>query len=423
MVSVHRVESSRAVQGSIGHRVESIHRSAPRVVIVDDEPDLVELLVGCARDAGFAAHGTTDPLEMLAACERAHVEIVVVDLRMPSVDGIELLRSVAETSHRPDVVLMSGSDTSVLETACQFVETLGLRVRGVMGKPFSPKDFVALLRRPSVDLVHVRSAPTSAPPNIRLPDRLEDAIVAYVQPQVSFVDGRVVGYEALARMRLPDGAVLAPDGFLTEIRRSGRMRELTMVVLDSALAGLAPRWDGAPFHTLSVNVPADTLAQAGFVDEVLRRLREHGTPPWCLTLEITEDELVRRDGATLGALVRLRLAGVGLAIDDFGTGHSTLSQARNVPATELKLDRSFVVGLDSSERAHAIVRNVCRMGRELGLRVVAEGIESAEVAATLASAGCTAGQGYLFGRPIPVDALECAHGRGSPRVANRSREV
>lgn len=129
MVSVHRVESSRAVQGSIGHRVESIHRSAPRVVIVDDEPDLVELLVGCARDAGFAAHGTTDPLEMLAACERAHVEIVVVDLRMPSVDGIELLRSVAETSHRPDVVLMSGSDTSVLETACQYAGDHGRRAR------------------------------------------------------------------------------------------------------------------------------------------------------------------------------------------------------------------------------------------------------------------------------------------------------
>lgn len=402
MNSIRRMSESRASVSRVPGRV---HDAADAVVVVDDEPDIVDLLVLCLADSGIAAAGTTDPLELLAACERGCVSTVVVDLRMPRIDGIELLRAIADSASRPAVVLMSGSDASVLESARQFVETLGLEVRGTLCKPFSPNALAALVQRTSRPPSAPLAEPYSSPDVVLLPERLVDAIETHAQPQRSFVDGRIVGFEALARLRDPSGELVAPDRFLREARRTGRMRELTSVVLDAALHGLhALRAEGL-LQSASVNVPADVLAEEGFVAEVLGRLRHHAVPAWALTLEITEDEIVRNDGPTLAALVRLRIAGVGLAIDDFGTGHSTLTQTRSIPATELKLDRSFVVGLEHSQRAHAIVRSVCRMGRELGLRVVAEGIETIEVAALLEAAGCSLGQGYLYGRPVPFPVL------------------
>lgn len=186
------------------------------------------------------------------------------------------------------------------------------------------------------------------------------------------------------------------------------MRALTLHVLEEASNTLARIVRVAPAFVVSVNVPVSTLASSGFVPLVLQTLASRGLAGRHLTLEITEDEVARNDVATLRALLNLRLAGVRLSIDDFGAGHSTLVQTHRVPANELKIDKAFVGAIMRSTHAATLVRNVVRLGHELGMRVVAEGVETEDVADGLRGLGCEFAQGFLFGRAMREGALVAA---------------
>jgi diguanylate cyclase (GGDEF)-like protein len=220
------------------------------------------------------------------------------------------------------------------------------------------------------------------------------------QPKVDVADGRIVGAEALVRWHHPRRGPVPPDEFIPIAEHTGLLRPLTLQVLGAALAECS-RWRAAGFDIgVAVNLSARNLLDAALPADVARLLDHCGVPPSALELEITETTLVADLVRTQGVLQRLNEIGVGISIDDFGTGYSSLSYIRRMPVNELKIDKSFVTGMAENENDALIVRSTIELGRNLGLRVVAEGVETRAVWEQLQSLGCHIAQGYYFGRSV-----------------------
>jgi len=248
----------------------------------------------------------------------------------------------------------------------------------------------------------------------RLRRAIEDGeIVVHYQPQVSLRTGAVTGVEALARWRHPDSGLVLPNGFLPQVESGGLMPLLTGVVLRQAI-GQAAAWhrDGLRL-TLAVNLSVTNLLDPDFPASVVDVLAGSGLPWGTLELELTEDLFMADPERARTAIAELLEAGVSLVVDDFGTGFSSLGYLRDLhDIAGLKLDRSFVTHMDGEPRAAAIVESTIGLAHALGMRVVAEGVETGEVRDHLADLGCELAQGYLFGRALAADALDL---RGATR--------
>jgi diguanylate cyclase (GGDEF)-like protein len=246
-----------------------------------------------------------------------------------------------------------------------------------------------------------------------------DELELHYQPQVGLLDERVLGAEALVRWRHPERGLLMPGAFLDAAEGAGLMRRLGRVLLAQAVAQIAA-WhrDGIDLP-VAVNLSSAELVDATFADEVATLLAEHAVHGSWLKLEITENSVMAHPERVLDTLHRLRALGCSVSLDDFGTGHASLAHLLALPVDELKIDRSFVMGLDGDAAGSAaIVRSVAVLGRDLGLSVVAEGVESATAWRALVDADCTAAQGYLLSRPLPPDELAAwTSARGGARHA------
>jgi diguanylate cyclase (GGDEF)-like protein len=228
---------------------------------------------------------------------------------------------------------------------------------------------------------------------------------AAFQPQIDLRTGKVAGAETLIRWTHPTRGEVSPAELLPVAERSGQMGALTDWILHRALgecAGL--RHEGLDLR-VGVNVSAVTLVDIGLPERIDMALRHHGVPAAQLVIEVTEDAVMSDQRRCLDVLEGIAALGVEISIDDFGTGQSSLAQLRHLPADELKIDRSFVKGMAEDPLDAEVVRLVVAMGRRMGLRVVAEGIETPEERDVLAELGCDLAQGYCLGRPMPSLAL------------------
>jgi diguanylate cyclase len=240
-------------------------------------------------------------------------------------------------------------------------------------------------------------------------------LVLHYQPQVEVVGGATAGVEALVRWQHPTRGLLAPADFLAVAEGHGLMPALTDVVLATAVDQLARWWADGLRLRMSVNLSASALLDAGLPDRVAGLLAAGALPARSLVLEVTETTLITDSERSLAVLGRLSRFGVGVSLDDFGTGWSSLTYLRQIPATELKLDRSFTSELVTDPRVAAIVASTVGMAHDLGLRVVAEGVEDTATLERLAAMGCDESQGYLHGRPVPAEEL-AGRLRGCDRV-------
>ncbi len=232
------------------------------------------------------------------------------------------------------------------------------------------------------------------------------------QPIVDLATGEVIAAEALARWHHPDRGNLNPTRFLDSVERSGLLPAFSEAVLEQALRA-ASGWLAAGFQVpVAVNVSPRSLLDPTFPEGVADRLKRAGVAPEMLTIELTESLTLSQLDVVDEVLCTLRDLGVRLALDDFGTGYSSLATLARVPVHELKIDRAFVAAMDATSADAAVVRSTIELGRSLGLLVVAEGVESEEQRRRLWEQGCPAGQGHLFGRPMPVHRLIAALRRG-----------
>ena len=227
--------------------------------------------------------------------------------------------------------------------------------------------------------------------------------VAHYQPKVALADGQVVGVEALVRWQHPTRGLLAPGAFLQQAERGGLMRELTMHVLDQTLRQWA-EWHAAGIDTsAAVNLSVSDLLDRGFPAQVEDVRRRHGAPGSALVLELTEDLLLADPTRGHAVIEDLAAQGVRVQVDDYGTGFSTLGYLRDLPGLHgLKLDRSFVTRVAEDARSQAIVASTIGLAADLGLELVAEGVETTAALERLRDLGCPQAQGYLFGRPVPA---------------------
>lgn len=246
--------------------------------------------------------------------------------------------------------------------------------------------------------------------NLALAKRLPAALAAgefvvFHQPKIELASGQLIGTEALVRWRHPDEGLIMPAEFLDLVKVGGHYGALTRSVLRAALRDLADLHRLHPGTTVAVNINSRNLREFGFADEVLALLDAANVDRRRLVLELTEDALVTGDGAVEQTLNDLDEAGIKLSVDDFGTGFSSLSYLARLPVSEIKLDRSLVAEVRSSSRDRVVVEAMLGMATNLGLQVIAEGIEDAATIDLLVALGCSSGQGYHIGRPMPLNDL------------------
>jgi diguanylate cyclase (GGDEF)-like protein len=301
---------------------------------------------------------------------------------------------------------------------------LALRMEASIGIALFPdhgSDVQSLLQRADVAMyvakehpsgceVYARERDEYSPDRLTLLTELRRAIdrgqlFLHYQPKADLRTGDIQGVEALVRWQHPERGMVPPDEFIPPAQKTGVITPLTMFVLDEALRQCRTWALQGMELCVAVNLSTRNLLDVHLPDTVGELLARREVPARLLELEITESTILADPVRAMQILSRLDKMGIRLAIDDFGTGYSSLAYLKRLPVDELKIDKSFILGMEESENDAVIVRSTIDLGRNLGLRVVAEGVETAKAWNRLVSLGCDIAQGYYLSRPVPADQL------------------
>lgn len=385
--------------------------SALSVLVVDDESFHFDFINNTLAKLGIsdvrhACDGVEGLAWLQAQAAGPRPDVLICDLSMPRMDGVEFLRHVAGLDYKGGVILLSGAQMAVLKTVEQLAREHGINLLGAFEKPVAREALSMALAR----LGHWKRRPTgTALPVDRLSvEELRQGLVAdqleiYFQPKVGVVDRRVLGAECLARWRHPQHGIIGPHAFIGVAEEHGLIDEVTLAVLrKSAHQAGAWRRAGCALQ-LSVNVSMDNLRRLDLPELFDDIVRQAGAEPQDIVLELTESRLIDDQATSLDIIARLRLKGFDLSIDDFGTGFSTLESLKRLPFTELKVDRAFVTDAARDAAAHVILASSVSLARTFQLKVVAEGVETQEDWDVVARAGCDVVQGYFVAKPMPAD--------------------
>ncbi|MEO8464205.1 MAG: EAL domain-containing protein [Gammaproteobacteria bacterium] len=376
----------------------------PSVLLVDDDAFMLGMQSSMLRSMGYGMIGTAISSEaalLTLSNDPQSVDVIICDLNMPGMDGVEFLQRLAASAFFGSVILLSGEGMRVMHTVQKLLGTR-LVVLGALEKPAGRTALQALLDRwtPLIASAPSVEAPPFTADEVHTANRLRQWVLHY-QPKVDLRTGAFAGAEALVRCNHPDYGLVAPDRFIRTAEECGAIDSLTGWVLQAAIEQQAC-WQSAGLKMrMAVNVSMDNLRAPGFAHRVGDLVRNKGTSPQDFTLEVTESRLLSPSPVPLENLVRLRLQRFGLSIDDFGTGHSSLAHLRDVPFTELKVDRSFVHNARHNQIIRPILEGSLGLAKRLGMQAVAEGVESEDDWHLLREIGCDIGQGYLIGRPMP----------------------
>ncbi|HUV97856.1 MAG TPA: EAL domain-containing response regulator [Acidobacteriaceae bacterium] len=380
-------------------------KAIKKILVIDDEIDVGELVATAAETMGYECTATTDAAIFLGALT-PDTSLILLDLMMPDLDGIELLRLLGERKCTAGIVLMSGIGKRTMESAGQLAQELGLSLVGNLQKPFRLAELEEMLAKTAAPAVVPVAQPhaTQIIQYGELRSALEhNEFVLHYQPLIEIATGRVAGVEALVRWQHPERGLIFPDEFIVRMEELELIDELGWLVVNRSMSevGQFTNGDGRALM-LSLNESVHSLHDLKFPDIFVSLAEAHGISPGNVTIEITESGLIEELSRTLDILTRLRMKQVKLSIDDFGTGYAMMQQFQNIPATELKIDKCFVQGTSGKERDRIVVQKTIEMGHELGMKVVGEGVETEEQLDFLRLNGCDTAQGYLFSRPLPA---------------------
>lgn len=366
-----------------------------RLLVIDDEEDICETIAEIADSRGFEAATISDPTMVAAKLDTFKPDVIMLDLMMPGTDGVELLRVLVDKVRSAKICLMSGSDTRVLNSARRLGSAHGLEVVAAFEKPID----MALLRS-TLDQISGGGNKDVAAADLAQALALGQLIL-YYQPVIEIATRRVKGAEALIRWAHPTRGILPPAEFLDEIVKEGLMQPMTENVLATAVAQVAKWHHAGEDMTVSVNVTASSLLELSLPDRITEMCGHHKVPPEKLILEVTETEAMRDVTRTMDVLLRMRIRNIGVSIDDFGTGHSSLRELQRMPFSEVKIDKGFVLDMANNRDNAVIVNSVIDLGHNLGLKVIAEGVEDVRIWRMLAEHNCDYAQGFYMAKPMP----------------------
>ncbi|MCH7930413.1 MAG: EAL domain-containing response regulator [Proteobacteria bacterium] len=368
-----------------------------RLLVIDDEPAICDFVKDVAEESGFEVAIAANFDQFSVAYGSFRPSVIVLDLLLPGVDGIELLRFLAKEKCRAHIVLMSGLDQKVLHTASQLGATHGLRMLDALQKPILVPELERVLSRVSGEerpiTEHDLGEAISA-----------GELVVHYQPKVklgSEGSREVSSLEALVRWDRPGHGLVPPDEFIPLAETTGLIDSLTDYVLHAALKQIAQWRKHGSSVTVAVNLAPQLLSDLDLPDRLSDLLAEYGVDGSVLIVEVTESAAMTDAARTMDILTRLRLKGIELSMDDFGTGYSSLVELYRMPFSELKIDKSFVIDVNRNKEAEVIVRSIVDLGHNLGLKVCAEGVETEEAMSFLRSIKCDLAQGYYISKPLP----------------------
>lgn len=376
-----------------------------KITIVDDDPFVVKLMTRQLASLGFpgvVGHLKGQDAVTALEADSSAFDLLICDLQMPEMDGVELIRHLGTTSFAGSLLLTSGEDRKILETAARFARAHGLHVVGALPKPLTADDLAAAAERHGSRAVpRTRPAAKGYSADELRSALLNRELINYYQPKVDVSSGVLLGVESLVRWRHPRDGMVFPDQFIGVAEQHGLIDDLTQAVLAEALRQ-ARLWNDAGLSlSVAVNVSLDNLANLRFPEFVVSAAHDAGVPLAQLVLEVTESRLAEDIRGPMDVLTRLRLKRVRLSIDDFGTGHSSLAQLRDFPFCELKIDRGFVHGACRDASLRAIFEASRQLARELGMKIVAEGVEDRADWDFLRAHDCDMAQGYFIAKPMP----------------------
>jgi EAL domain-containing protein (putative c-di-GMP-specific phosphodiesterase class I) len=381
--------------------------ASQKILVLDDDADVGMLIAEVAQEKDLACTVTTDAESFMQALT-PDTTVIFLDLVMPGVDGIEVLRKLAHKGCRAAIVLMSGVGKRVIESASSLGQSLGLHMAGDLTKPFRIVELESLLAGqispgPAPSFRSTQEIHFEEGELLRAVQR--DEFVLHYQPQIEIATGKVVGVEGLVRWEHPKHGLVFPENFIENAEDIGLIDQLTLLVFHHGLSeiSLFTEESQQPLN-LSLNVSAASLLDLELPNRFIELVHAHGAQPSNMILEITESGLIRELSRALDVLTRLRLKNFQLSIDDFGTGYSMMQQLRNIPATELKIDLSIIQNMRTDDD-RVIVQKTIELGHDLGMKVVAEGVETLGQLDFLRSKGCDIAQGYLFSRPLSSEKL------------------
>ncbi|MEI7759370.1 MAG: EAL domain-containing response regulator [Thermoleophilia bacterium] len=383
-----------------------------RVLLVDDDPFMMDITQELLHQLGVEkiarASCAADALSTIDAAAEP-VQLVMCDLSMPGMDGIECIRHLAEMQFSGAIAILSGADERLVDTVGDLILEHNLRFIGAIKKPLDRATLQTMLLQLATtpsdgDGLGDGSLAMLSPEEIRY-GLAHGCVEPFFQPKVTVADRRVTGAECLLRWRHPERGLVAPQAVIPVAEEHGLINELTLVMFTAAVGYLSEWRRRACDMKISVNLSRDDLNSVDLPDVLADLTRQAGIECNHVTLEVTEGILMTHFATSLEVLTRLRLKGFDLSIDDFGTGYSTMETLKQIPFTELKIDRSFVSGADDNPVAHAILESSATLGHTLGMRVVAEGVETQGDWDGVAAVACDEIQGFLVARPMLFEDL------------------
>jgi EAL domain-containing protein (putative c-di-GMP-specific phosphodiesterase class I) len=388
---------------------EDITQFSIKLLLVDDDYIMHRVMTVMLNDLGISGvlNAMSGP-EALKILEQnvSGVDVVICDLNMPEMDGVEFIRHLAKRNYSGSLILTSGEDLRILKTVEKLAIEHDLHVLGVLEKPAIPAKLSELLD--SLDQIRQEGTMMMVGP-LPLAELkkaiAEDQLDTYFQPKVDIKSGQVVGVEALVRWNHPVKGLIKPNAFITLAEENGLIRDLTDQVLVKVLE-YATKLKSMGYNlNIAINLSVDSLTDLEWPDRVSNMLENCGLEASSISFEITESRLMEHLSVALDILSRLSLKRFNLSIDDFGTGYSSMEQLQRIPFSELKIDRAFVHGVAQEASARAILESSVLLAKKLDMKVVAEGVEDQRDWDVVAEVGCDHVQGFIVSRPLPFPHL------------------
>jgi EAL domain-containing protein (putative c-di-GMP-specific phosphodiesterase class I) len=354
-----------------------------RILIVDDDrifAALAEAVLNAAgcKDVTLAVDGEADFKGKLEKASK--LDLIILDLNMPGFEG--------------HVAIASGETAAVLRSASQLARLFDLKLAGVISKPLRPGEIEALLARVNA----ARLAP--AAPQQAAPTAAFKHIAPVFQPKINAANGSVYGAEALMRVVLQDGSAQSPQDHIDRLVAAGELGEASLSFLNTVIFEMKAWQSEKLAPVISINLPASLFEDAELMNGLIAAVQQCGVPAGQFTFELTEAALPGDVTTLLESMTRVRIAGIGLALDDYGTGMANYDILRLCPFSELKIDRSVAQAVAHDRLAGSFVESALAISRDLGLKLVAEGVETEPQVAALRRLGVTLFQGYYFSKPL-----------------------
>jgi EAL domain-containing protein (putative c-di-GMP-specific phosphodiesterase class I) len=387
---------------------------------IPNAPQLGEQLSQRGWTVTRSCQSMAELLQALSATDE-DPELLFTGVRLPDGDAFELIRRLAARPRAPALFFVTRQQRAVTKAALSLCAHYGLQVAGLADAPMKIESVLH-----QVELFRLRERRTfeatalaPVPPIAQLEDYvLQGGVRAYLQPKLRLSSGQVVGFESLMRAVGPDGRVVSPQTLIEPLAAAGLLPAATLQMFSQTVDFLRDCLNDGIAVGASVNVPLSLVSDREFCECIVETVERAGLDPSWLTVEITESEAMSDVGEVIENTSRIRMYGFNLSIDDFGTAYSSFTQLTKIPFSELKIERSFITGIESDKSKQAVVSACALLGSRLGLNVVAEGIETLSELAAVRNSGCSEIQGYLVSRPLPAaHALAWIQGLDDQRFA------